>query len=512
MSLWSSNLSLPFANQPLRTKLVAVFAMVFTVLAVWFYVWIPNLLNQAGLNGLKHRAVGVATVLGATSGAGLDFNDREFLDEQLGFLSRDPLAVYANVRTPSEDRLATWGDLSKAIPMDMTLDSNVMVDAEVLHVIVKITGRGGAEGVLQAGFSLRDLHLDHRNRAAEIAIVSSVLLVLGIGLSFILGTVLIHPIVRTAEAAMKVARGEAKLGDLHLGVESDWSSSQDEAVRLAGSISLMASRLDKEAKQVEKQRRRAVEAEKHAVEASKTKSAFLANMSHELRTPLNAIIGYSEMLLEEATDDLETEAASDLKRIVSSGRHLSTLINDILDLSKIEAGKMEVYVETIDVGQWLEQIVCQSSSLIEAGGNTFSTSHSEDLGIIRSDVTKLNQIVLNLLSNAGKFTENGSVVFRVERHLHGSVESIVVEVRDTGIGMTQVEQVRLFKDFSQADISTTKRYGGTGLGLSLSKRFAAMLEGEIWVESEEGVGSTFYVRLPAFMNEDLSEGVSVGAE
>ena len=503
---------LPFSNQPLRTKLVAVFALLFTALAVWLYVWIPNLLNEAGLNGLKHRAVGVATVLGATSGAGLDFNDKEFLEEQLGFLSNDPLAVYASVRNSSDEPLAAWGDLSKTIPMEMTLNTDVIVDAEVLHVIVKITGRGGAEGVLQAGFSLQDLHLEQRGRASEIAIVSSALLALGITLSFLLSTVLIHPIVRTAEAAMDVARGEAKLDNLHLGVPFDWSSSQDEAVRLAGSISLMASRLEKEANQVDRQRRRAVEAEKHAVEASKTKSAFLANMSHELRTPLNAIIGYSEMLLEEATYDLNTETASDLNRIVSSGRHLLTLINRILDLSKIEAGKMAVYVETIDVVQWFDQVVYQSAALMEPGDNKFSTSHADDLGIIRSDMTKLTQIALNLLSNAGKFTESGSVEFSVVRQIEGSFESILIEVRDTGIGMTEEEQSRLFKDFSQADVSTTKRYGGTGLGLALSKRFTTMLQGEIWVESEKGVGSTFYVRLPVIMREDLSEEVLVEAE
>jgi signal transduction histidine kinase len=147
--------------------------------------------------------------------------------------------------------------------------------------------------------------------------------------------------------------------------------------------------------------------------------------------------------------------------------------------------------------------------MIEIGGNTFSTSHSDDLGIIRTDETKLTQIVLNLLSNAGKFTSDGSVEFRISNHYHNDVESVIIEVRDTGIGMTQEEQTRLFKDFSQADISTTKRYGGTGLGLSLSKRFAAMLQGEIWVDSKKGVGSTFCVRLPVFIDEDVLVGVPV---
>ena len=337
--------------------------------------------------------------------------------------------------------------------------------------------------------------------------MSSALLILGIALSFLLGTVLIHPIIKTAEAAMGVARGEVKLEDLHFGAPLDWTSSQDEAVRLAGSISLMASRLDKEAKKVERQRRRAVEAEKHAIEASKTKSAFLANMSHELRTPLNAIIGYSEMLVEEANDELESAAISDLNRIVNSGRHLLALINEILDLSKIEAGKMEVYIETIDLGQWFDDIKLQAKSLFEVDDNNLYTSHTNDLGIIRTDVTKLTQITLNLLSNAAKFTEHGSVELSIARRIESSVESILIQVRDTGIGMSDGEQSQLFTDFSQADISTTRKYGGTGLGLSLSKRFTTMLQGKIWVESNEGEGSTFYVSLPVFMNEELNRGL-----
>ncbi|MCK8824031.1 ATP-binding protein [Fuchsiella alkaliacetigena] len=234
-------------------------------------------------------------------------------------------------------------------------------------------------------------------------------------------------------------------------------------------------------------------AKEEAEAATKAKSEFLANMSHELRTPMNAIIGYSEMLFEEA-EEMELEVfANDLEKIQSAGKHLLSLINDILDLSKIEAGKMELYLETFDLNEEIENVVDTVAHLVEKNNNQFQIEVEPDLGKMHSDLTKLRQILINLLSNAAKFTENGSITLRVETASSGEVS---FEVEDTGIGMSKEQLAKLFEAFTQADTSTTREYGGTGLGLTISKVFCEMLGGEIEVESELGKGSIFTVKLP----------------
>ncbi|MBL8112022.1 MAG: response regulator [Acidobacteria bacterium] len=240
-------------------------------------------------------------------------------------------------------------------------------------------------------------------------------------------------------------------------------------------------------------KREADDARAVAEEASKAKSSFLANMSHELRTPLNAIIGYSEMLQDEAVELGYDSLRPDLEKIRSSGRHLLGLINDILDLSKIEAGKMELFLELRSVQSLVEDVVQTIGPLVSKKANRLDVSVAPDPGTLNADQTKVRQILFNLLSNASKFTENGVVKLDVER----DGGAVVFRVRDSGIGMTPEQMSRLFQAFAQADASTTSRYGGTGLGLALSRRFATMMGGTIEVESALGVGSTFTVRLPA---------------
>lgn len=236
-----------------------------------------------------------------------------------------------------------------------------------------------------------------------------------------------------------------------------------------------------------------------AVKASQTKSQFLANMSHELRTPLNAIIGYSEMLAEEAEESGQTDFAMDLEKIRNSGKHLLALINDILDISKIESGKMEVYYESCDLGGLLQDVVTTVKPLVEANGNRLEVQLVD--GAITTDVTKLRQILLNLLSNAGKFTKDGKIVLEVARENRHQLEGYAFQIQDTGIGMTEEQTSRLFQPFVQADSSTTRKYGGTGLGLAISQRFCQLLGGEISVTSEPGTGSTFHCWLPVHASE-----------
>jgi signal transduction histidine kinase/DNA-binding response OmpR family regulator len=238
-----------------------------------------------------------------------------------------------------------------------------------------------------------------------------------------------------------------------------------------------------------------------AVRASQAKSDFLASMSHELRTPLNAIIGYSEMLLE-AEDAGAEDLKLDLEKIRAAGKHLLSLINDILDLSKIEAGKMDVFVEEFDVATMLAEVGVVAQQLMAKNANTFEVRHAPDLGTMRSDQTKVRQNLFNLISNAAKFTNRGRITLDVRRAPDkDGGDWLEFRLSDTGIGMTPAQMAKLFQAFGQADASTTRNYGGTGLGLAITKHFCRMLGGDVTVESEHGRGSTFTLTLPAGHDE-----------
>jgi signal transduction histidine kinase/CheY-like chemotaxis protein len=242
------------------------------------------------------------------------------------------------------------------------------------------------------------------------------------------------------------------------------------------------------------------EAEKARAEAeaaSRTKSAFLANMSHELRTPLNAIIGYSEILVEDATDSGDEATVGDLQKIQGAGQHLLGLINGILDLSKIEAGRMDVYLEQIYLARLVDEVRAIVEPLVKKNGNKLVIECPPDIGSMRTDLTKLKQSLINLLSNAAKFTQNGTVTLALSRAQTGSDQArFTFHVSDTGIGMNEEQLGRLFQAFTQADSSTTRHYGGTGLGLTITRHFASMLGGTIEVTSKAGEGSSFIMELP----------------
>ncbi|MEG3974909.1 ATP-binding protein [Microcoleus sp. herbarium8] len=231
--------------------------------------------------------------------------------------------------------------------------------------------------------------------------------------------------------------------------------------------------------------------------ASRAKSTFLANMSHELRTPLNAIIGYSEMLQEEALESGLKNIIPDTQKIRNAGKHLLTLINDILDLSKIEAGRMELYLEEFDIGNLIEEVVATLHPLVEKNHNQLQVSYSPNLGVMYADLTKVRQILFNLLSNALKFTEGGTVLLSATREPAGGSDWVYLQVSDTGIGMSVGQQQSLFQPFVQGDASTTRKYGGTGLGLTISRLFCQMMGGDISLDSQLDVGSTFTVKLKA---------------
>jgi CheY-like chemotaxis protein len=224
-------------------------------------------------------------------------------------------------------------------------------------------------------------------------------------------------------------------------------------------------------------------------------------MSHELRTPLNAVLGYSEILQEEATDQGMPEFLPDLQKIHGAGKHLLSLINDILDLSKIEAGKMELYLETFSVPKLIEEVVGTIRPLIAANANTLHVRCDAEIGTMRADVTKVRQSLFNLLSNAAKFTKEGDISLEVSRETGEDREWIWFRVSDTGIGMSAEQMVKLFQAFTQADASTTRKFGGTGLGLALTRRFCQMMGGDVTVNSVPGESSAFTIKVPALVSE-----------
>lgn len=254
-------------------------------------------------------------------------------------------------------------------------------------------------------------------------------------------------------------------------------------------------RVEEATEQLRESNQRLAHTAAEAERANHAKSYFLANMSHELRTPLNAIIGYGEMLREEAQLNDMPRIIPDLERIMLAANHLLGLINDVLDLSKVEAGKMELLVEDIEIAYLVADVADTVLPLAARNNNTFTASCAPDIGVIRVDAIKLRQCLINLLGNACKFTHNGTVTFTV-RIAPDDTRFIELAVVDTGIGMSEEQQNRVFEAFSQADASTTRKYGGTGLGLTISKRFCEMMGGDIHLTSKPNEGTNFTIRLP----------------
>ncbi len=316
--------------------------------------------------------------------------------------------------------------------------------------------------------------------------VALLVFVIALIVTFLLGYNMVR-YTRRAIRRLQTGTKEWGKGDLDHRIEI---TSRDEFAQLARSFNEMADNLNAAMSRVR-------EAVQKADAANQAKSGFLANMSHEFRTPMNAIIGYAEMVLEEIADDPQLPAEQlrgDVEKIQLAGRHLLTLINDVLDISKIESGRMSVFWEEAALPELLADIEATARPLLEKNQNTLTCQYQFEIAEIRTDITRFRQILLNLLSNAAKFTRQGEVGLKVWQDAER--EELLVSVTDSGIGMSAKQLEKVFEAFVQADLSTTKEYGGSGLGLTISREFAELMGGSLSAESEPGQGSCFTLRLP----------------
>jgi len=294
---------------------------------------------------------------------------------------------------------------------------------------------------------------------------------------------------------LKVMQYQSETGNLSIRGPEDLFT---EAGQIGYHYNILMEKLEESGKVMHRQKNELQIAMEKARSASQAKTDFLAKVSHELRTPLNAIIGYSEMLMEEAEDDGLETYSDDLTKIHSSGEHLLTLINDILDISKIEAGKMDLYLEDFKLKDFISQVISTAQPLVEKNRNKMVVELDDSIGTLRNDETKLRQVLLNLLSNAAKFTEGGVIKLKISKAARSSVK---FELSDTGIGMTPKQLKNVFEEFMQAETSTSKKYGGTGLGLPISKKITEMMDGKIEIKSKVGDGTTFTITIPKTIKE-----------
>jgi len=427
----------------------------------------------------------LADVVGASSTAALAFDDVKTAREVLSALTAEPHVVAGSVYDREGRTFARYvrpgSDPRYSTPPPAPDGHQFTADRLRLFREIRL-GRDRI-GTVDVEVDLDGLDQRLRRQALSVLVILVGASALAYVLAFAVHGWLVTPLLELVRTARRVSESKdyaaraRKLTADELGTLVDAFNCMLDAVQDRDSALLVAN--------------------EQAVAANRAKSAFLANMSHELRTPLNAVIGYSEMLLEDLDDAPDAPARADLKRIHSAGKHLLGLINNVLDLSKIEAGRMELDLETFAVRDLVNEVEDTALPLAQKNHDSLHIEVAADVGVMHADMTRTRQVLLNLVGNACKFTEHGDIRLRVTRDSRDGVDWLTFTVEDTGIGMSQAQLLRLFADFTQADASTSRRYGGTGLGLALARRLSLLMGGTIDVVSAPHHGSTFTFSLPA---------------
>jgi len=493
-----------FRQTTIKRKLIALIMLTSSVaLLVAFALMIVS--DYVSFrSGMVRDLRTLADVMGTSASSALDFDDEEFATKTLAGLTATPNITTAAIYTKDGKVLASYlRDKQSEPPPDKPgPDGYAFKNAYFtffhpgyLNLFHPIRRGGERIGSIYLQYSLQEMNARLTRYAGLAGAIVLGAALIAFLFSSRLQRIISGPILSLAHTAKIVS--EQKNYSVRAEKRTD-----DEIGFLIDRFNGMLSQIEEHEKEIQEVNEQLVQSEQRARAATQAKSHFLANMSHELRTPLNAIIGYSEMLQEEAQDSGQESFIPDLKKINRSGRHLLDLINDVLDLSKIEAGKMELYLETFDVPNLLEDISTTVQLLVQKNSNVLEVRCPANLGAMRADMTKVRQSLFNLLSNASKFTKNGKITLEAAREISPTKPDwIVFRVSDTGIGMTPEQQDRVFEAFSQADASTARDFGGTGLGLTITKTFCRMMGGDVTLTSSPGKGTTFIIRLPTEVRE-----------
>jgi signal transduction histidine kinase/CheY-like chemotaxis protein len=510
VSIWFHNLSI---QQKLTTVVLLTSSIVLVLAAMGFGLYEFLLFEDT----FVAESLTVAQLTGETSTAALAFGDRRAGADTLQALRADPRVLAGALYQKNGRLLAMWSRSGHqtAIPES---DPGVFVrrNGETLEVSRAVQYDRENVGSVWLRTDLSGLRA-RLLRYAEIAL--AVLGIAGLvawGIASRLQLLISRPLIALETIAARVSRDKTyqlrapvltggEIGSLTLQFNEMMEQIERREKALSESQDLLEERVRRRTSELEEEiaERQRIEqsliaAREAAEESSRAKSAFLANMSHELRTPLNAIIGYSEMLMEEEADSEAKLFTPDLKKIHGSGHHLLTLINDVLDISKIEAGRMDLNLELCAVRLLLEGVLDTIEPIARRRHNAFEVEVEDYDAIVRADVVRFRQSLLNLLSNACKFTENGTVRLKVSQQQSEKGSWLVWSIEDSGIGISEEQMARLFQPFTQADNSATRKYEGTGLGLVISRRLINLMGGHITMESKEGVGSTFRIWTPVW--------------
>jgi signal transduction histidine kinase len=456
-------------------------------------------------DSIKSDAIGLADAVGSNCTAALLFKDSKAVNEIFSAFESDSRIMQAALFSKDGTILGTY---HKTDPRVSKVDPTLQAPAayfqkESLIVVRDVIMDGDNIGRIYIRSGLDSFYSLFNHAALFIIIFTIGILLLTHYIASRLQALVSTPILELAQTVKSISRqknyyirapktAQDEVGDLIDGFNEMLKQIQerDEALRRHSESLLLRST---EVSTINDQLSVAIA---KAEQANKAKSEFMAKMSHEFRTPLNAIIGYSELLKEEFEDSQSLENLKDLSRIIMAGKHLLALVNDILDISKIEAGKVDLHLESFDLKQLINEVLLTIRALVEINENRLTVTYDDCPGVMMSDPLKLRQILLNLIGNAGKFTHKGQVVLHVIGFIHKGESWVRFQVKDTGIGISEEDQKKLFQAFVQIDASTTRKYGGTGLGLAITSSFVRVMGGQIHVESELGQGSTFDLQIP----------------